>query len=84
VRGTERFGNLRTLSPTNLIPAIASLATSAISQRSVIVGLDARTKEPSPLVGESNISPESELSPKYISGIINLYIYILKKIIFLI
>jgi hypothetical protein len=41
----------------------------------VIVGLDARNKGPSPLVGENNISP------KYISGIINLYMYILKKIV---
>jgi hypothetical protein len=38
-------------------------------------------KGPSPLVGESDVSPKSELSPKYISGIINLYMYILKKII---
>jgi hypothetical protein len=30
----------------------------------LIVGLDARTKGPSPLVGESDVSPESELSPK--------------------
>jgi hypothetical protein len=30
----------------------------------LIVGLDARTKGPSPLVGESDMSPESELSPK--------------------
>jgi hypothetical protein len=46
----------------------------------IIVGLDARTKGPSPLVGESNMSPESELSPKHISGVINLYTYIPKKI----
>jgi hypothetical protein len=50
----------------------------------IIVGLDARTKGPSPLVGESDISPENELSSKYISGIINLYTYILKKIVSLI
>jgi hypothetical protein len=50
----------------------------------LIVGLDARTKGPSPLVGESDISPESELSPKYILSTINLYIYIPKKIISLI
>jgi hypothetical protein len=30
----------------------------------LIVGLDARTKGPSPLVGESDVSPENELSPK--------------------
>jgi hypothetical protein len=47
----------------------------------VIVGLDARTKGPSPLVGESNMSPENELSLKYISGAINLYIYIPKKMV---
>jgi hypothetical protein len=45
----------------------------------IIVGLDARTKGPSPLVGESDMSPESELSPKYISGAINLYAHIPKK-----
>jgi hypothetical protein len=50
----------------------------------IIVGLDARTKGPSPLVGESDMSPESELSPKHISGAINLYTHILKKIVFLI
>jgi hypothetical protein len=48
--------------------------------RLLIVGLDARTKGPSPLVGESDMSPESELSPKYILGAINLYMHILKKI----
>jgi hypothetical protein len=38
--------------------------TIAAPGNALIVGLDARTKGPSPLVGESNMSPESELSPK--------------------